>query len=45
MVTMILYAISTLWPENQIAIFIGGCCATGGIWIARSEIKRSRGQK
>jgi hypothetical protein len=40
MVAMILYAISTFWPDNRIAVFLGGGLAALGVSLAVHQIRK-----
>ena len=41
MVSMIIYAVCTFWPESRIAKTVGGVFAVVGIGIARRQIKKT----
>jgi hypothetical protein len=45
MAAMVIYAVCTFWPENQIAIVIGGLFAVVGIGIVRHQITKGRREK
>jgi hypothetical protein len=37
-----IYAVASLWPDNQTIAIIGAVCAAVGIWIARRQIVKGR---
>jgi hypothetical protein len=39
---MAVYAVSTLWPENHTAVFIGGMACSIGIDVAYRQIQKAR---
>jgi hypothetical protein len=44
MAAMIVYAISTFWPEHRITVFVGGIFAAVGVRIARYQMNKDREQ-
>jgi small-conductance mechanosensitive channel len=45
MAAIAIYGVSTFWPDNQTAIFVGGVFAALAIGIARHQIRKARCQK
>jgi hypothetical protein len=42
MVAMVIYAITSFWPDNRMVAIIGLACAGIGIAIARHQIAKGR---
>ena len=42
MAAMVIYAVTSLWPENRTVAIIGAVCAVVGIGIARRQIAKGR---
>ena len=42
MLAMLVYALSSLWPDNRVVAIIGMAGAVAGIAIARNRIAKSR---
>lgn len=45
MAAMIVYAVSTFWPQDRIAVYMGGTFAALGIRIAHYQISKARRRK
>jgi hypothetical protein len=45
MPAMVIYAVSTFWPANGIAVFLGSVFGTVGLNIAWYQIRKHRAEK